>query len=99
MSGDILAFIPAEATLDMTSDDGFCCMVCGHWTYISETNWADYVVDSNNSLCHMHGREEFHFCPNCGTRILSLDEWVDYRPQDGGKTVSEIKRTFRMEDA
>lgn len=92
MSADILAFIPADATLNVDSGDGFACMVCNHWTYINGTSWEEIHTGG----MFMHGREPFKFCPNCGAPILTPEQWVEHRPQDAGKTWAEIKRSIRV---
>lgn len=94
---DVIPFVKYEHTLNMDSGDGFTCMVCGHWLYESETEWGDlFVCDPSHPkrFGHMHGREAFHFCPQCGAMVLTTKEWADVYPQDQGKSIHEIARRY-----
>ena len=98
MSGKVLSFELPDYTLNADSGDGFLCLLCAHYTFVNETSWAETFHDkavTNTTMIHMHGTEDFHYCPNCGAEVLSLGEWVERRPQDQDKTLSEIKRTIR----
>ncbi len=96
MKGKVLAFQVAPYTLNADNGDGFLCLKCGHYTYVNETRWAETLRDRIiTGVMHMHGTEEFNYCPNCGAEILTLQEWVERRPWDAGKTLREIGKTIR----
>ena len=99
---DVIPFVKRDFTMNMefSESDGFTCMICGHWLYESETEWGDLFVCNPvhpKRFGHMHGRESFHFCPNCGAQILSPHEWADFFPHDQGKTVREIAKRYYKE--
>lgn len=94
---DVIPFVKYGYTMNMDSDDGFTCMVCGHWLYESETEWGDLFVCNPSHpkrFGHMHGRERFHFCPQCGAMVLTTEEWAEMYPQDQGKSIQEIARRY-----
>ena len=95
MSGKVLAFKLPDYTLNVDKDDGFLCLLCGHYTFTDETMWGESFRDSTNCVMHMHGRDGFHYCPNCGAEIITPEEWVERRPQDAGKTMAEVLKTIR----
>lgn len=81
-------------TLNIDGDGGFTCLICGHFViYTSETEWGE-VSGRASSRTFMHGTEPFHFCPNCGRSILTLEEWVEKHPDDVGKTFREIRERY-----
>lgn len=99
MSGKLIRLKAPLHTLNVDRGDGFLCMLCGHWTWYKETEWAESFYDRamTGVVGHMHGTEDFHFCPNCGAEILTRDEWVKRRPWDAGKSVEEVFQGLRRE--
>lgn len=96
MSGKVLSFNMPPYTLNADNGDGFLCLLCGHYTFDKETMWAETLRDKAiTGVCHMHGTEEYHYCPNCGAEILTMQEWVERRPWDLGKTISQIGKSIR----
>lgn len=95
---EVIPFMKHRHTMNMEAgkSDGFCCMVCGHWTwYPPETEWGDmFACRPKRFYGHIHGTEPWHFCPNCGALIVTPDEWADIYPKDQGKTIGEIARRF-----
>ena len=94
--GEVIPFVKHGHTMNIAKGDGFHCMACGHWTWEPpETEWGDlFVCEPKRFNGHIHGREPWHFCSNCGAMILTLSEWADAYPQDQGKTTSEIEKRF-----
>lgn len=92
--GEVTPFVKHKFTMNMDTKGGFTCLACGHWTYLNETEWGDYLVYAPKRFGHMHGREPFRFCPSCGAMIVTTEQWADIYPQDQGKTLNEIAKRF-----
>ncbi len=93
---DVLPFVKHPFTMNFNVGELFTCLVCGHWLYENETEWGDYFSsDSDPFGGPTHGTEPIKFCPHCGARIVTLDEWADIYPQDRGKSLVEIEERFR----
>lgn len=94
---EVLPFTKHNFTMNMDTSGGFTCVACGYWTYVNEMEWGDlFVCDPShpNRFGHIHGREPFRFCPNCGAMVVTTEQWADVYPQDQGKTLNEIAKRF-----
>ena len=90
---EVIPFVKHAYTMNCDTGDGFTCIACGHWVvYTNETEWGDLYVVRPKRFGHIHGTEPFRFCPHCGARVLSLQEWAEVFPEDAGKTLHAIER-------
>lgn len=94
MKGEVIRLRPTNVTMNMADDGSFHCMACGSWTeFEGSTKWAEHN-NKGSYYFHMHGSEEFRFCPNCGAEVLSMEEWVNRFPYDAGNTKSKIHAEY-----